>query len=196
MRHESVDVFFLRPRAKHGGFKAKNYLKKISSCYSAVKFTSSFSNKSPTHQENIRREEGTIQLRHHTIASIGFGLVVYLFFKSFSCVLVCFLVGVFIDVDHYFDYIKHTGWNLNIKQFFYLSYGGKLDRFYLLFAAIIVISDYNLIIIAAGIGYAQHLILDQIFNQVKPFAYFLTYRLKNGFSKKRFLRDDFHISSK
>jgi len=80
-----------------------------------------------------------------------------------------------------------------------------LDRFYLLFhgyeylllfAAIIVISDYNLIIIAAGIGYAQHLILDQIFNQVKPFAYFLTYRLKNGFSKKRFLRDDFHISSK
>jgi len=113
------------------------------------------------------------------------------------------MVGVFIDVDHYFDYIKHTGWNLNLKQFFYLSYGGKLDRFYLLFhgyeyllllTAIIVISDFNPLIIAAAIGYTQHLILDQIFNQVKPLAYFLIYRLKNRFSKQCFLKEDFHSS--
>jgi len=142
----------------------------------------------------------TIKLRYHTIASLGFGLAFYLFFKSFASALTCFLVGILVDVDHYFDYIKTTGWNLNLKQFFHLSYGAKLDRFYLLFhgyeylllfATIIVMSDYNLLISAAGIGYLQHLILDHIFNPVKPMAYFLTYRLKNGFSKQCLLRDEF-----
>ncbi|NOQ86918.1 MAG: hypothetical protein GQ554_08575 [Deltaproteobacteria bacterium] len=61
----------------------------------------------------------------------------------------------------------------------------------LLFAFIIVISNYNIFIIAAGVGFTQHLILDHIFNPVKPMAYFLTYRLKNRFSKQCLLKDDF-----
>jgi len=105
-----------------------------------------------------------------------------------------------VDVDHFFEYFKHIGWNVNLKQFFHYSYGIKYERFYLLFhayeylfpiAIIIVISDYNLIIIAGTIGFIQHLIFDQIANPVKPLAYFISYRLKNRFSKQSFLRDDF-----
>jgi hypothetical protein len=114
--------------------------------------------------------------------------------------LICFLVGILVDVDHFFDYVRDTGWNLNLKQFFNYSYGAKYERFYLflhayehliLIAIIIVISNYNIFIIAAGVGFTQHLIFDQIINPVKPMAYFLTYRLKNKFSKQCLLKDDY-----
>jgi len=114
--------------------------------------------------------------------------------------LICFLVGILVDLDHFFEYIKETGWNVNLRQFFHYSYGIKYERFYLLLhayeylfliAIIIVISDYNRLIIAAAIGYIQHLIFDQITNPVKPLAYFISYRFKNRFSKQSLFKDDF-----
>lgn len=106
-------------------------------------------------------------------------------------------------MDHLFDYIRDKGWNLKLNEFFEYSYKAKYERTYLflhayehllLMAFITVISNYNIIIIAAGVGFAQHLVLDHIFNPVKPMAYFLTYRLKNGFTKQCLLKDDY-ISS-
>ena len=103
-------------------------------------------------------------------------------------------------MDHFWDYVWDNGWNLKLKEFFKYSYGANYERAYLflhayelllLMAFIIVISNYNILLIAAGIGFAQHLILDHIFNPVKPMAYFLTYRLKNGFTKQCLLKDDF-----
>ncbi|MEE8382625.1 MAG: hypothetical protein V3R78_12210 [Thermodesulfobacteriota bacterium] len=105
-----------------------------------------------------------------------------------------------IDIDHFFEYIKDVGWNLNTKQFFKFCYEIKYERLYLLFhayeylfliAIVIVISDFNHLVIAAGIGYTQHLIFDQVSNPVKPMTYFISYRLKNRFSKQRLLKDDF-----
>jgi len=148
----------------------------------------------------ITERSYTIKLRYHTVASLGFSLVFYLIFKSFFGALICFLAGILIDVDHFFDYVRDTGWNLNLKQFFNYSYRAQYERSYLFLhayehllpiAIIIVISNYNIFIIAAGVGFTQHLILDHIFNPVRPMAYFLTYRLKNRFSKQCLLKDDF-----
>ena len=131
---------------------------------------------------------------------MGFSLIFYLIFKSFFGALTCFLVGILVDTDHFFEYFKYTGWNLNLKQFFRFSYGVKSERFYFFFHAyehllpitiILIASDYNIFVIAAGIGFIQHLFFDQMINPVKPMAYFLTYRLKNRFSRKSFLKDDF-----
>ena len=123
--------------------------------------------------------------------------------KSFSCALICFLTGILIDIDHLFEYIKDVGWNLNLKQFFKFCYELKYERLYLLLhayeylfliAIIIIISDFNHLAIAVGIGYMQHLIFDQVVNPVRPMTYFISYRLKNRFSKQRLLKDDFFSS--
>lgn len=151
-------------------------------------------------KQSISERSSTIKLRYHTIASLGGSVIFYLIFNSFFCALICFLAGILVDLDHFFDYVKYTGWNTNLKQFFHYSYGAKFKQFYLLFhsyeylpliAIIIIISDYNLLLIAAAIGFTQHLIFDQFTNPVKPLAYFLTYRSKNKFSKESFLKDDF-----
>jgi len=120
-------------------------------------------------------------------------------FKSFTGALVCFFSGILVDVDHCVDYVRDRGINFNLKQFFQYSYGLEYDRLYILLhgyeyfvplAFTMVVSDYNLLVVAAVIGYTQHLLFDQLTNPVKPLAYLLTYRLKNRFSKQSILSDE------
>ena len=131
---------------------------------------------------------------------MGFSLVFYLVFKSLAGALVCFVAGILVDVDHYFDYVRDTGLNFNIKRFFRYTYGLQYDQLFIVFhayeylvplALILIISEYNLLLVAASIGFTQHLLFDQFINPVKPLAYFISYRLKNGFSKQSLLRDDY-----
>ncbi len=42
---------------------------------------------------------------------------------------------------------------------------------------------------AAAIGLTQHIIFDQLVNPVKPLAYFIIYRMINGFDKKTVLKE-------
>jgi len=107
-------------------------------------------------------------------------------------------VGVLLDIDHLFEYFTHTGMNINIKRFFHYSYQIKYKRLYLFFhayeylifiALITIIAGYHPLLIAIGIGMMQHLLLDQIYNQARPMAYFISYRIKNGFSAQSFFKD-------
>ena len=141
-----------------------------------------------------------IKLRYHAIASLGCSILFYLIFKSFLYSFVCFLAGILVDVDHIFDYVRCAGWNLDIKHFFRFMYGVHYTHLTILFHAyeysvflilLIIVSDGSLLALAVGIGYMQHLIFDQFTNPVKPLAYFITYRLKHGFSRECILRDDF-----
>jgi len=143
--------------------------------------------------------EENIKLEHHALVSLGFGLAFYFVFKSFGSALVCFFAGVLVDVDHYFDYVRDRGLNFNLKRFFEYGYGLEYERLFIVFhayeyfvplAIILVLSDYNLFVAAVFAGFAQHLLFDQFTNPVKPLAYFITYRLKNSFSKQSILRDD------
>ena len=134
---------------------------------------------------------------------MGFGLLFYLVFKSLAGALVCFFSGILVDVDHYFDYVRDRGLNFNIKRFFRYTYGLQYDQLFIVFhayeylvplALILIISEYNLLLVAASVGFTQHLLFDQFFNPVKPFAYFITYRLKNKCSKRSLLQDDYIAS--
>lgn len=120
-------------------------------------------------------------------------------FKSFAGALVCFFAGILVDVDHYVDYVRDRGLNLNLKRFFEYGYGLEYERLFILFhgyeylvplAFLLVISEYNLFVAAVITGFAQHLLFDQFTNPVKPLAYFITYRLKNRFSKECVLTDE------
>ncbi len=104
-----------------------------------------------------------------------------------------------VDVDHYVDYVRDRGLNINLKRFFQYSHRIEYDRLFILFhgyeylvplALLLVLSDYHLLVAAVIIGFAQHLLFDQFTNPVKPLAYFITYRLKNRFSKECALTDE------
>jgi hypothetical protein len=145
------------------------------------------------------RGEATIRLEHHTLVSLGFGLAFYFVFRSFAGALICFFAGILVDVDHYVDYVRDRGLNLNLKRFFEYGYGLEYDRLFILFHAyeyfvplafMLVLSGYNLFVAAVFTGFAQHLLFDQFTNPVKPLAYFITYRLKNRFSRESILSDD------
>lgn len=120
-------------------------------------------------------------------------------FKSFASALVCFFVGILVDVDHYIDYARDRGCNFNLKGFFQYCHGSQYDRLFIVLhgyeyfvplAFILVLSEYNLFAAAIFVGYAQHMLFDQFTNPVKPLAYFITYRLKNRFSKQCVLTDE------
>ena len=141
-----------------------------------------------------------INLRSHTVTSLGFSLLFYALFKSVGSALTCFLVGILVDLDHFFDYIKDNGLKVNIAHFYQYFDEGKHEKLYLIFHAyeylipiafLFLVTDNNLMIIAVVIGFAQHLLFDQITNPMKPMAYFLIYRIKNGFSKESLLRDEY-----
>lgn len=149
---------------------------------------------------NPLRGRKAIKLHYHTLVSLGFGLAFYFVFKSFASALVCFAAGVLVDVDHYFDYVRDRGFNFNLKRFFQYSYGVEYERLFIVLhgyeyfvplALLLVLSDYHLLVLAAAMGYTQHLLFDQFTNPVKPLAYFITYRLRNRFSKQCVLRDDY-----
>ena len=136
---------------------------------------------------------------------MGFSLVFFYAFKSVASALVCFCAGILVDVDHYFDYVRDRGLDFNIKRFFCYINKEQYDQLYLVFhayeylvllALMLVLSNYNLLLVAGTVGFTQHLLFDQLTNPVKPFAYFMTYRFKKGFSKQCLLQDEYLASLK
>ncbi len=120
-------------------------------------------------------------------------------FTSVAGALVCFFSGILIDVDHYVDYVRDRGFNFNLKRFFQYSHNIEYERLFIVFhgyeylaplAILLALSDYNLMVAAVIIGFTQHLLFDQFTNPVKPLAYFISYRLKNRFSKECVLTDE------
>jgi hypothetical protein len=146
----------------------------------------------------FRREE-VIKLQHHAIVSVGFGIAFYCLFKSVAGALVCVFSGILVDIDHYIDYVRDRGFNFNLKRFFQYSHNIEYERLFIVFhgyeylaplALLLVLSDYNLLVAAVITGFTQHLLVDQFTNPVKPLAYFMSYRLKNRFSKECVLTDE------
>lgn len=135
----------------------------------------------------------------HVVASGVISALVGLFFKSFGCAAVSFITGVFIDLDHLFDYYISHRFTLNVKRIYCACRMIRFRRLFillhsyeliaLLWIAIYILSLSN-IWKAAAIGLTQHMILDQIANPINKYGYFLTYRLMNRFKRDRIIRLD------
>lgn len=119
--------------------------------------------------------------------------------KSIGCALASFISGVFIDIDHLFDYYSnHRTFTLKIQDIYETCAKLNLNKFYillhsyeliaLLWASIYLFSLPNLWK-ATAIGLTQHLIFDQITNPVYTFGYFITYRMLKGFKKELLLKN-------
>jgi dolichol kinase len=133
----------------------------------------------------------------HIVASSIIGICVWVYFRSFSCAITSFLVGVLIDFDHVFDYYKNHHFTLKIKDIYCACVEVNMKKLYL------VLHSYELVIIfwiviyafslgniwkAAAIGLTQHMLFDQFTNPMVLPGYFMTYRIMKGFKKESLLK--------
>lgn len=132
---------------------------------------------------------------HHVIISVGVTAFLAIWVKSWAALLACFLSGILIDLDHYLDYImvkKRIPWryqdllnyldkDLDGKFYFYFH---SYEFLFLLWFAIVhfQLADFW---VAIAVGLTTHMIADQIFNPFRPFSYFLFFRIRNNFERRR-----------
>ena len=131
---------------------------------------------------------------YHVMISGGVTLVFALWVKSTGALVACFLSGILIDLDHYFDYyLARKELPLNFKKlvdFCHNNYHSKLYIFLhsyeLLFLLWFSIYYFSLgaVWLGAAVGFTAHIICDEIVNPLRPLSYFLTYRIKQNFSRK------------
>ena len=134
----------------------------------------------------------------HIIVSLPLGAIVWLFTRSAPAALLCFLTGtLLVDLDHLIEYAIHHGFkNLNFKGFYRAcrrmakpQEEGGVKKIYLFFHAIEIgillwaafAVSKNIYLFSIALGYTGHLTLDVAGNEIKPWAYFISARMKNGF---------------
>ncbi|MDP2939343.1 MAG: hypothetical protein Q8O13_04585 [Candidatus Omnitrophota bacterium] len=135
----------------------------------------------------------------HLVASCATGALFYLYSKSVLASLVCFLSGVFIDLDHVFDfYFHYKRLTLSIKEFYLSCEEYRFDRLFLFFHSLewilllwilIAIFKLNLIWVAFALGISLHIVMDMIGNRLFSYAYFFIYRWLKGFRAESLSRD-------
>jgi hypothetical protein len=121
--------------------------------------------------------------------------VVYLFSQSISSALACFLSGIFIDLDHFFEYFYAFGYRaFSVKKFFQAADDHLYRKFFLFLhsyelAAILWILSLVLIrrpwAWGFSLGLTLHIIADQIYNPCDYRTYFLIFRIRHNFNGDR-----------
>lgn len=136
----------------------------------------------------------------HAVISAGTSAVFWYATGSVPGAIVCFLSGIFIDLDHHLDYwLNKKELPLDYKKLLYFSEVEKegkpylfLHSYELLALLWIAVFYYGLGPVWSGLvlGLSVHMIADQICNPVRPLAYFFIYRLKHGFHRGKLLTED------
>ncbi|MBL7085106.1 MAG: hypothetical protein ISS43_03235 [Candidatus Omnitrophica bacterium] len=144
-------------------------------------------------------------LSRHIMVSLPLGAAVAAFTQSAIAGLLCFLSGVLIDADHLIEYSIHYGLKASILKEIYRACGNMVNRegkgaavkkIHLFFhageIAILLwlgfLFSKNLYLLSIALGYTGHLIMDMCGNPIKPWAYFITVRIKNSFNTIRLMR--------
>ncbi|MBU3956769.1 hypothetical protein KKI19_00610 [Patescibacteria group bacterium] len=129
-------------------------------------------------------------------------VAIFLFwrFRDFRLIFASFVFGIFIDVDHWFDYFSYFGLGVNLSNFFdvgsYMEPAGKI--YVLLHGWEFVILSW---LLGKGIGrklkidglewaislsYLGHLLWDSFAVPAPFWAYSFIYRLLSNFSLEGF----------
>jgi uncharacterized membrane protein YqjE len=133
----------------------------------------------------------------HIAITITTGSVLYNYSHSLSAFL-CFLIaGIFIDLDHYIDYVREHGLSLNLKSIYNTCmspiYFKKITlilhsyELMILVWVIIIIFNLNVLWRYVAMGLTLHVLIDQITNPILPSAYFLWFRIVKNFETAKIL---------
>ncbi len=134
-----------------------------------------------------------MKLEHHIAVSVPVSLTILYFTKSYFYFFLSLTVGILLDIDHIYDYIKEEK-RFDLKHLFIKSYLGDFKKMYLFFHAFEYVPVALLIgyftnnltfAIVFSTAYLFHLIPDQFSNNTKPFGYFLIYRILVKFEMKK-----------
>jgi len=136
----------------------------------------------------------------HLLLSLLVAFFIWRAFKDKKAALIAFLVGIFLDIDHWFDYFAWFGLKINLRDFFnvasYIHPSGKvfipfhawewlIPLFFVgkLLGRKLKIRNLEWVIVSA---FTLHLIWDQISVSPHPLGYFFFYRLTHGFDLEVF----------
>ena len=127
---------------------------------------------------------------YHVASSALVAGILYFLFKSWSMSLSCFLSGIFIDIDHIYDYLREYGFPFRVKDFIHAIYNAKLTRMtlflhswevMLLLSIITWFTNWNPLMAGILIGFGHHMILDKLYTGVPLRRYSFIYRWKRDF---------------
>ena len=134
----------------------------------------------------------------HLGVSIITGVATFLATRDMYSSISCFLAGWLVDIDHVWDFYKNVGKDFNVKRFVNAFENNEeikktylyLHSYELLFGLICLcfFSHFNYLLSFTTLGFAVHLVFDQIFNPVKPLTYFITYRILNRYNVDNIFR--------
>lgn len=134
-----------------------------------------------------------MKVKHHLISSGVISSVVYLVTNSPVNAVTSFAAGVFIDLDHLFDYYANFGFTYRLKEIYRALADVKLKKVYLflhsielliVFWVFIFLIPLKSIYLAVAIGMTQHVFFDFLYNPVIPRGYFLFYRINKNFMRE------------
>lgn len=141
----------------------------------------------------------SLDLAAHTLSSLIIGLLFWKVFGQKStrsllfCLFFAFLTGLFIDVDHLFDYFHAYGFVLDIHLFFaakYFAQTGYNFVFFHGFEYVIILGvsacctkrkETKLYLSILAVSLFIHLLIDMYLAGISFQEYFILYRLLHGF---------------
>lgn len=103
----------------------------------------------------------------------------------------CFLSGIFIDIDHVYDYIKEFGFPFKVRDFVHTVYNNGISRLtfvfhsweiLLLLGLIAGFTNWNPWIAGIIIGFGHHIVLDKLNNGERLRTYSFIWRWKKHFA--------------
>ncbi|MHC4267812.1 MAG: hypothetical protein ACYSTS_05045 [Planctomycetota bacterium] len=137
-----------------------------------------------------------MELKHHISVSLIISTFLFVIFKSWIIFISSFTSGILIDSDHILDYLMEFRRRIRIREFFETYRYRKLSYAWVIFHSwellfllgiCAILMNWNPWFVGIFIGFAQHLILDQLSNKPNKYGYFFLWRLKNAFDLKAFL---------
>ncbi len=136
-----------------------------------------------------------MKLQYHIVISLVISALVWLWLRSATAALACFLAGVFVDLDHVVDYCLKYGVRVRPRHLFHVFEHEVFDNIFLFFHAwewipialvILWLIDWKPAVLGLVIGFSFHLVLDHLFNGHNRWAYFFTYRMAHGFAGRHY----------
>jgi hypothetical protein len=137
--------------------------------------------------------------QYHVTYSVLISGVLYLFFKSWSMALSCFISGIFIDLDHIYDYVREFGFPFKVNNFIHAVFNHDIPTVTLIlhsWEVLVLIGiidwymNWNLWMTGIFIGFGHHLILDKLNNGERLRAYSFIWRWKNNFEFEKIFFND------
>ena len=136
---------------------------------------------------------------YHIVVSAGLSAGVQATMHSWPATIGCFFSGVLIDLDHCLEYcFLRKKIPYNYQDLVDFCWDTKVNKLYLIFHAYEFLFIFWFLIYFFYLGYlwwgiaiglTVHLACDQFTNPIKPWFYFLTFRIKNSFEKTKTLSD-------